>query len=161
MKKILLLTAVLASMLFGCQSTPPSPESVSISAVYAFNMNTLDNSNSPSAIVAKLKSVSLIGCPKDFIDAYNRYVSAWAGFAQLEKKMYAQDLKKADVDFASFISEYQSNPSEATVKLKQDWKSLAGEIDVIAGELSRSFADLKVVGAKYDVPYAPRSWYSM
>ncbi len=158
MKKILLLAVAFGSFLCGCQSVPPSPEAVSITAVYTFNMGVLDNSNSPSAIVAKLKSVSLIGCPTDFVNAYNRYVNAWGGFANLEKKMYSENLKKADSTFANFIASYQDNPSEAVVKLKSEWKTLAPEIDTVSAELGKSFTDLKIIGTKYDVAYISSSW---
>ncbi len=157
--KILLLSAICVSLLCACQSKITSPEATSISAVYAYNMTTLDNSNSPSGIVAKLNSANLIGCPQDFIDAYNNYISAWAGFANIEKKMYAQNLKKADSDLAEFISEYQKNPSLATVNLKSQWQNLATEIDKASANLAMAFSALKNVGAKYNIAYEkPSSW---
>ena len=157
--KIFIIITILTSLLCGCQSQLSSPESTSIEGVYMFNRGTLDNSNSPSAIVAKLSSANLIGCPKDFIDAYNQYIAAWRGFADIEKKMYAENLKKADRDLDEFIKNYQSSPTASVVKLKQQWQNLSNEIDNAASNLSNSFVNLKNVGAKYNVVYnTPSSW---
>ncbi len=158
--KIIILITIITSLLSACQTQLPSPEATSIEGVYLYNMTTLDNSNSPSGIVAKLNSANLIGCPPDFIEAYHQYIDAWRGFAQIEKNMYAENLKKADTDLAEFIKNYQQNPTASVVKLKQQWKSLASEIDTAYAKLSSAFVMLKNIGAKYNVAYnAPSSWF--
>ncbi len=159
MKKICIFVFSLACIFSGCQSVPPSPEAVSIDAVYVYNMGVLANSNSPSAIVAKLRSVSLIGCPADFVNAYNNYVEAWSGVAKLEKKMYSENLKKADSSFEDFINTYQNNSSEAVVTLKKDWKPLSSEIDSATSSLAKSFTEMKIVGARYNVVYKSSAWF--
>ena len=74
--------------------------------------------------------------------------------------MYAENLKKADTDLAEFIKNYQQDPTASVVKLKQQWKSLASEIDTAYAKLSSAFVMLKNIGAKYNVAYnAPSSWF--
>ena len=161
MKKILFLIFAISTLLSGCQSKMPSPEEVAITSVYAFNMSVLNNSVSPVEVVSKLNSVSLTGCPQDFISAYKKYSDAWASFEPLAKKMYADNLDKANADLRAFIQNYQQNPSVAALKLKQQWTTLSPEIDTCCAELAKAFSLIKSLGVKYNAAYVPKAWYNM
>ena len=69
------------------------------------------------------------------------------------KKMYAQNMQKASSDIATFVSDYQSKPIEATVNLKKQWPAFASDIDAATAKLSKSFAAMTAVGAKYNAVY--------
>ncbi len=159
-KYIYVLCAAFA--LSGCAGSGyVSPEKVAVDSVYAYNMSVLDNSGSPSAVVAKLNSANLAGCPAPFAEAFGRYSAAWGGFAALERQMYEQDLKKADSTLANFISSYQNNQTRALVDLKAAWPEMASRIDAAGASLARAFAELKSAGARYNAVYAPKSWYEL
>ena len=153
MKKIIAIT-VLGAALCGCQSAPEaSPEQLAIQAVYSVDSRVASNSKSPAEVVDKLQSIRLNGCPADFVDAYRDYIKGWEALVDVAKKMYAQNMQKASSDIATFVSDYQSNPVEATVNLKKQWPAFASDIDSATTKLSKSFTALTALGAKYNAVY--------
>ena len=71
----------------------------------------------------------------------------------MAKKMYAQNMQKASSDIAAFVSDYQSNPVEATVNLKKQWPAFSSDIDSATTKLSKSFTAMPAIGAKYNAVY--------
>ncbi len=142
-----------ALALSGCQTEMPSPQRVSVDAVYVYNADVLSNSDSPSAVVAKLSSADLAGCPQDFAKAYRAYVSAWSDFAETAKPMYSKNVKKATEDLRSFVETFGDNPSKAAVELKRGWPEFADAIDKAATKLISTLAETKSMGVKYNAVY--------
>ena len=161
MRKISIIVLAISAFLWGCQSKMPSPEEVAINSVYAFNMSVLDNSSSPAEVVSKLNSANLTGCPPDFITAYKKYADAWAMFEPLAKKMYSENLAKANSDLRAFVQNYQQNPSVAAIELKKQWSTLSPEIDTCCAELAKTYSQIKSLGVKYNAAYVPKAWYQM
>ena len=150
MKKIIAIT-VLGAALCGCQSAPEaSPEQLAIQAVYSVDSRVASNSKSPAEVVDKLQSIRLNGCPADFVDAYRDYIKGWEALVDVAKKMYAQNMQKASSDIAAFVSDYQSNPVEATVNLKKQWPAFASEIDSTTEAITKAYANCISVGARYN-----------
>ena len=139
--------------LSGCQTEMPSPQRVSVDAVYVYNSDVLSNSDSPSAVVAKLSSADLAGCPQDFAKAYKAYVSAWSDFAETAKPMYSKNVKKATEDLRGFVAAFGDNPTQAAVALKRQWPEFADAIDKAATKLISALAEMKSVGVKYNAVY--------
>ena len=153
MKKTIAIIA-LGAALCGCQSAPEaSPEQLSIQAVYSVDSRVTTNSKSPAEVVDKLQSIRLNGCPAEFVDAYRDYITGWESLVAVTKKMYAQNMQKASSDISTFVSDYQSKPIEATVNLKKQWPAFSSDIDAATAKLSKSFAAMTAVGAKYNAVY--------
>ena len=108
---------------------------------------------SPAEVVDKLQSIRLNGCPAEFVDAYRDYIKGWEALVAVAKKMYAQNMQKASSDIATFVSDYQSKPIEATVNLKKQWPAFSSDIDAATAKLSKNFAAMTAVGAKYNAVY--------
>lgn len=155
MKKILLALTVCAC-LCACLSNKEQkmPEQISIEAVYSVDTRICSTSKSISEIVMKLQGVNLNGCPSDFVDAYRSNIRAWRKLSDVTQKMYASDMKKANSDIESFISEYRSNPTAATVELKKQWPAFAKEIDTACTGIIQSVAEYTAIGAKYNAVYS-------
>ncbi len=153
MKKIIALVA-LSVALSACDSgVQESPEQLSIQAVYTIDASIPAKSKSAAEVVAKLRSVRLVGCPVDFVDAYKSYIKSWDKLAELEKKMYSVNMQKATSDMANFISDYSAKPIDAAVTLKKEWPSYSKEIDAATSAISKAFVTVTSVGAKYNAVY--------
>lgn len=144
--------AVCASLV-ACNSTPESPEQMSVTAVYNMDVEICGSSRACSEIVAKLQSVKMTSCPADFADAFRSYVKAWEKMSEVEKKMYLVDMNKATSDMASFVSTFRNDKPKAVVELKNNWKQFAVDIDKATAEISKAQTKLLIVGTKYGAVY--------
>lgn len=153
MKKIIsfLLTCV---ALAGCATQPQqSPEQMSIEAVYSVDQKIIATSKTIAEVVAKAQSISLTGCPPEFIDGYRANVKAWVKFADVEKKMYTTNITKAQSDIEKFLSQYQTNATQATVDLIKEWPSMSAEINSSVSNIIKTFTEYTTIGAKYGAIY--------
>jgi len=151
--KVLIITMFLA-VLPACNSQPQqSAEGMAIEAVYSLDQKISSNSKTVSESISKMQSIVLTGCPPDFVDAYRAYVKSWTKLADIEQKMYTANMQKATGDIENFLSEYQSNPTKATVELKTGWPSFAKQIDVAVADIAKAYVEFTAVGLKYNAVY--------
>lgn len=141
--------------LFGCESTPQkSPETLAIESVYNIDQTIIASSKTIAEVVAKAESISLAGCPQSFVKAYNANINAWKEMADIERKMYATgNISKASSDIRRFLSDYQTNPSQAGVRLKKEWPALSSEIDTALADITRTFSQYTSIGTEYNAVY--------
>ncbi len=153
MKKLIPLLSVCA--IFSACHTPTqqTPEGMAIEAVYSVDQKIISTSTTISEVSAKMQSVSLTGCPPEFVDAFRSNIKAWIKFSDVEKKMYTANMTKAQADIRNYLSECQSNPSKAAVELRKQWPSLTKEIDYCTSEIAKTFSEYTLVGAKFDAVY--------
>jgi len=144
-----------STLLCSCADTPQqSPECVAIETVYAIDREIAANSKTIAEALAKEKSIPLAGCPADFAKAYRANIAAWEKMAEIERKMYSSgNIAKAVSDIRDFLAKYQSDPTAASVGLKQQWSSLSDAIDSAASEIAQTFGEYTSIGAKYGAIY--------
>ena len=154
MKKIIILVCACLTLL-GCQTTAQkSPEALAIESVYKIDQSIVANSKTIAEVVAKAESISLAGCPQDFVKAYKANIDAWRKMADIERQMYASgNIAKASADISRFLYDYQTNPSQAGVRLKKDWPALSNEIDTALADITKTFTDYTSIGTEYNVVY--------
>ena len=154
MKKILILLCACIA-LTGCQTNPPKPpETLAIEYVYNIDKNLISNSKTISEVVAKAESISLAGCPEEFVKAYKANILAWQKLAVVEKEMYASgNIAKASSDIQRFLSDYENNPTLASVRLKSEWPALANQIDSAMFDITKTFTKYTSIGAEYNAVF--------
>ena len=154
MKKLAIILCMCFA-LFGCESTPQkSPETLAIESVYNIDQTIIASSKTIAEVVAKAESISLAGCPQSFVKAYNANINAWKEMADIERKMYATgNISKASSDIRRFLSDYQTNPSQAGVRLKKEWPALSSEIDTALADITRTFSQYTSIGTEYNAVY--------
>lgn len=151
MKKLITLLALSATFV-ACKSTEStSPAQNAIAAVYKIDQDVLATSKTTSELVTKLSSINIENCPPEFKTAFKTFINSWGDFAAIEKLMYEQDMSKATKDIQAFISSFAKTPSEATIKLKEKWPSLAPQIDAASERISKAMASYISLGNKYNV----------
>lgn len=153
MKKIL-ATIAAALVVVGCTTTQTlTPEKQAIDRVFAADASFAKNSTSVAQLVIKEKTISLAGCPADFIAAYKSNISAWEKMEAIEKKMYAANQENAARDIKAFLASYASDAPKAFVEMKSKWPQFAEELDKAFEDIERTKAAYKTVGAKYSSVY--------
>ena len=154
MKKILILLCA-CIVLVGCQSTPQKPpETIALESVYNIDKNLVSDSKTIAEVVSKAESISLAGCPANFVKAYQANISAWQEMANVERKMYASgNISKASSDIQRFLSDYEKNPTLATVRLKSEWPALANQIDSAMFDITKTFTKYTSIGAEYNAVF--------
>lgn len=152
MKKLLFVICA-ALALTGCNSVQETPQKMAIDNVYKMDAKVTSTSKTAAEVVATMSSISLTGCPEAFIKAYQDYIKAWKNFTELETKMYKSNTAKAKDDIASFISNFQSDPSKATVKLQANWPAFAAEISKISADITTAQTAVKNAGTAAGAAY--------
>jgi hypothetical protein len=93
MKKILILLCA-CIVLVGCQSTPQKPpETIAIESVYNIDKNLVSDSKTIAEVVSKAESISLAGCPANFVKAYQANISARNGKCRKKNVCFGQHIK--------------------------------------------------------------------
>ena len=160
MKKFMASLFAASVVLAGCATAPLSPEQVAIDNVLKVDSTLAGNSVSIAQVSSAVETISMGSVPKAFKDAYKENVSAWKSFAELEKKMYAADLEKAQSDIKSFLGEYGSNPTKAIVDLKSKWPQFEKQLDEIFEKLRNAYTGYTTSATTFGVPYPDNSFFS-
>jgi|GEM_PF-774062 len=161
MKKLLLLLTF-AATLVGCNSTTQqTPEKTAVDRVYAIDSQICGNSGSIAEVASKAQSVDLTGTPANFASAYKANTKAWLALADIEKQMYAANITKAQSDVKTFLSDYTSNPTKASVFIQNAWPQFSNQIAAALTKIVSTKADYTSIGASYGSVYPKTSsWFS-
>ena len=73
--------------------------------------------------------------------------------AEVVDKLQSIRLNGCPAEFVDAYRDYQSKPIEATVNLKKQWPAFSSDIDAATAKLSKNFAAMTAVGAKYNAVY--------
>lgn len=157
MKKLIALVIVAVSLL-GCQTQQQlTPEQSAIDRVLIADASYASTSTTFAQYVTSAETTNLAGCPKDFVSAFQDSIAAWKKMADIEKQMYALDRTRAIADIKTFLSEYQTNPLNAIIVLKNKWPQFEKELDKAFGQIREAFTKYTLIASTVGVAYPKAS----